>query len=161
MKFVSKLTDCEIITLTELYKNGSSFRYRQRAHMVLLSAKDYMINELSDIFQIDRDNISKALNRWESNGLVGLQDLPGKGRKEKISAEEQSKILAWVEENTPRSIKKVVQYISEKLNIEICEDTAGNDCVKLLSISVMRQIFKKQNLKLPNWKNSIIKVRFN
>jgi len=94
--------------------------------MVLLSAKDYMLNELSDIFQIDRDNISKALNRWESYGLVGLQDLPGRGRKEKILADEQSKILSWVEENTPRGIKEVVQYISEKLKIDICEETARN-----------------------------------
>jgi len=82
MKFVSKLTDCEIITLTELYKNGPSFRYRQRAHMVLLSAKDYMLNELSDIFQIDRDNISKALNRWESYGLVGFGSFQGRCRIE-------------------------------------------------------------------------------
>lgn len=123
MKFVASLTEAEITTLSDLLKYGPNYRYRQRAHMVLLSNKGYMINDLSDIFGLDRDNISIALDRWKDLGIVGLRDAPGKGRKEKLSSDYKNKIIDWVENNTPRSIKEILNYISEVLNIDVSEDT--------------------------------------
>ncbi len=126
MKFVSKLTTEEITTLNELVKFGSSYRYRQRAHMILLSNKDYMLDELSDIFQIHRNQVSETIERWESFGLIGLQDIAGRGRKPKIDVEATGKIISWVEANTPRSAKEVVNYVSSELGLDVCEDTLKN-----------------------------------
>ena len=113
-------------TLTELMKFGPCYRYRQRAHMLLLSNKDYMLDEISNIFQIHRNQVSEIIERWESSGLVGLRDLPGKGRKSKINCHVKDKIIAWVEENTPRSIKEVQNYVSAELKLDVCGDTIKN-----------------------------------
>ena len=126
MKFVQKLTLEETTTLNDLIKFGPCYRYRQRAHMILLSNKDYVIDEIADIFQIHRNQVSATINRWESYGLIGLRDLPGKGRKAKISLELGNKIIAWVEENTPRSIKEVMSYASSEIKLDVCEDTIKN-----------------------------------
>lgn len=126
MKFASKLTPEEVSTLNQLLKYGPCYRYRQRAHMILLSNKDYMLNELADIFQINRDQVSEIISRWESDGLVGLRDLPGKGRKAKISTETAKIIIRWVDDNVPRSTKEIMHYASEKLHLDVCEDTIKN-----------------------------------
>ena len=123
MKFVSRLLSEEINTLTELMKFGPCYRYRQRAHMILLSNKDYMLDEISNIFQIHRNQVSEIIERWESSGLIGLRDLPGKGRQSKINCHAKDKIIAWVEENTPRSIKEVQNYVSAELKLDVCGDT--------------------------------------
>ena len=126
MKFVSKLTLEEITTLNELMKFGPCYRYRQRAHMLLLSNKDYTLDEISDILQIHRNQISETINRWEAFGIVGLRDLRGKGRKSKIDSDSKHKIINWVEQHTPRSIKEVQCYVNTELNLEVCDDTIKN-----------------------------------
>ena len=155
MKFVQKLTPEEVLTLKDLSKFGPNYRYRQRAHMLLLSNKKYMLNELADIFQINRDQVSETISRCESSGLVGLRDQSGRGRKTKISPESSEIIILWVDKNVPRSTKKIMQYINEKLHLEVCEDTiknllkilviSGNDFVKQSTIYGIKMNLRNHN----------------
>ena len=80
MKFVSVLKEVEIITLQELYKNGSTHRLRQRAHIILMSNKKFKIDTISAVTGLDRDTVSATFNKWESTGLVGLYDSKKSGR---------------------------------------------------------------------------------
>lgn len=50
------------------------------ALMLLLSSKGYPIAKLQDIFEVDRDTISIWLDRFERQGIVGLEDMPRSGR---------------------------------------------------------------------------------
>ena len=49
-KFASALSREEELSLKELSKFGLCYRYRQRAHIILLSARQYTLDALSDIF---------------------------------------------------------------------------------------------------------------
>ena len=86
MKFVAKLNGREKISLYELMRTSNSFKVRQRAHAILLSAKKIRIDLLSDIFEVDRDTVSEWLRRWNSKGILGLADAPRSGRPRKTVA---------------------------------------------------------------------------
>ena len=126
MKFVSELTQEEIFTLEEVFKFSSCYRQRQRAHMVLLSHKNYQIDEIADIFQMHRDRVSVTIDRWESCGIVGLKDKVGSGRKNKFNDEQRAQIISWVDENTPRGTNEILHYIEKSIGIHVCEDTVKN-----------------------------------
>jgi len=83
MKYVKNLTPQEKASLYELMRKSLSFKVRQRAHAILLSAKKHKIDQLSDIFDVDRDTVSEWLNRWDINGLQGLMDAQRSGRPKK------------------------------------------------------------------------------
>ncbi len=87
MKFVRNLTPQEKASLYELMRKSTSFKVRQRAHAILLSAKKHRIDQLSDIFDVDRDTVSEWLNRWEVKGLSGLIDAQRSGRPRKKDLE--------------------------------------------------------------------------
>ncbi len=83
MKFVKTLSVADKGALDELMRTSHNFRVRRRAHMIILSSKKYKIEELSNIFDVDRDTISEWLRRWESSGLSGLTDGKRTGRPKK------------------------------------------------------------------------------
>ncbi len=83
MKFVRKVEKQDMVRLQEMMKSNSSFKVRKRAHAILLSSKNFKIEELATIFDADRDTISEWLKRWEDYGVEGLFDAPRSGRPRK------------------------------------------------------------------------------
>lgn len=74
------LNESERQTLQQAHKSAPSHRQRVRAHALLPSAKGYALDQLADIFEADRDTISRWLDDWQEHGLAGLQDAPRPGR---------------------------------------------------------------------------------
>ena len=60
---------------------------------VLLSNRGYTIDELSEIFDVDRDTISNWISRWERYGIEGLRETPKQNRPPKLNEEEQGILL--------------------------------------------------------------------
>jgi len=90
MKYVKNLDAKSKISLHELIRTSTSFKVRQRAHAILLSSKKHKIDELSLIFEVDRDTISEWIRRWDEKGMEGLKDAnrPGRPtRKNKTTSE--------------------------------------------------------------------------
>lgn len=83
MRFVKKLSLETKNQLEELMKESKSHKVRRRAHAILLSAKGYKIEQLANIFDVDRDTISQWLSRWENVGIIGLKDNARSGRPKK------------------------------------------------------------------------------
>ena len=79
-KFVNPLSDEERVQLQKIYKSDSLWRTRQRAQAILLSARGYNINQLADLFEVDRDRISQWLDWWNTYQFEGLADEPRSGR---------------------------------------------------------------------------------
>ncbi len=104
MKFVAPLDSQTRKRLQELSRNSPNTRVRQRAHAVLLSEKHYKIDTIADIFDADRDTISRWLKNWQDRGLEGLSDNPRSGRPSVLSKKEQDEALKMVLEE-PRQIK--------------------------------------------------------
>jgi transposase len=107
MKYSKTLSDVEICTLEELVKNHSEYRYRTRAHSILLSSRGFKINDIANIYQVDRDSVSIWIDDWEKYGLIGLFDEVKSGRPTKLTKEEQQKAIEYIQEE-PRSVKYTV-----------------------------------------------------
>lgn len=80
MRFMDKISSTQLKKLKALRHSGGTYRERERAHAIILSHKGYSINQLADIFEVDRDSISSWFNRWEESGIEGLSDNHRSGR---------------------------------------------------------------------------------
>jgi len=133
-KYVSPLSEDDIRFLANLVKKDSSFRIRTRAHIILLSFKGFCIDDISEIFDLNRDTVSSCIRAWEKHGRDGLADRPKCGRPLGLSSSEMETvkkiigespqtvrhILARIEEETGKKISRAsLKRISEKLNLPV------------------------------------------
>lgn len=84
MRYI-QLTSEQSQQLTQLYKTSTDYRERQRAHALLLSQRNYTIPDLADLFEVDRDTVSRWMDRWQewllkANQPLALLDEPRSGR---------------------------------------------------------------------------------
>lgn len=84
MKRIMVLTKEEQKTLLDAARYAPESRFRQRAHAVYLCGKGYLINQLADIFAVDRDTVLGWLTAWEQEGLMGLRDNERPGRPRRL-----------------------------------------------------------------------------
>ncbi|MDP3022786.1 MAG: helix-turn-helix domain-containing protein, partial [Sulfuricurvum sp.] len=105
LKFVKTISEEIKEQLNQMYASHPNFRVRQRAHAILLSSKGYPIAKLQDIFEVDRDTISIWLDRFERQGIVGLEDMPRSGRTP-IYTDEEITLFKELIDKEPRQIKK-------------------------------------------------------
>lgn len=114
MKYAATLSTPELVTLEQLYQNGSSHRLRQRAHIILMSNNKLSLDNISLVTSLDRDTISSVINNWESIGLIGLYDYPRSGRPAIFSEEDEKKIILKIEDD-PRNLKKATSEINNEM----------------------------------------------
>lgn len=58
---------------------------KDRAHMVRLNAQGWNVPEIAQIFECQEQTVRETLRRWETGGLGGLWDTPGRGMKRRWS----------------------------------------------------------------------------
>ena len=121
MRFIS-LSEERVSMLTRIYKYSKYHRVRQRAHCILLSNEGRQISDMEKIFGIDRTTIYNLFNAWESEGLVGLYDKKGKGRKPKLTPGMKEKITERIKEN-PKNISRICGLIEENFSVSVSEKT--------------------------------------
>ena len=79
-----KLNLQEEETLAELRKAISvPYRTRDRAHMLKLNAQGKKVAEIARIFNCHEHTVRATIKRWQTRGLVGLWEAPGRGAKPK------------------------------------------------------------------------------
>ena len=91
---------------------------RQRANFFILADQGVKLEELMKIFKISYQTIYNWINRWESSGIVGLYNKPGRGKKRIFSPEQESKIRECALQK-PKQLKKVLQKVKEEWEIEV------------------------------------------
>jgi transposase len=120
-KFVPPLTAEQQAELQTLMKTSPE-HIRCRAHAILLSARRYSIDQIADIYEVDRDTVSLWLRAWEDDGSAGLGDQAGRGRKPLLNEQEQSLARQLVARD-PRSPKRHLAAIEKKTGKKISADT--------------------------------------
>lgn len=80
MKYIESLTANEKKELKLLMRESDISRVRIRAHVIILSFNKYSIEEISKIYEVDRDTISSWLTRWKEKSFSGLYDEEKSGR---------------------------------------------------------------------------------
>ena len=128
MRYIKELTERQKKALQGVMKEDNIFRARQRAHAIILSSKKYSIDRLSEIFEVDRDTISRWFDWWEKGGLKLLYDKPKPGRKKILTSKEEKQAIQIVEKN-PKDLKLALVEIKEKIKKEISKDTLKR-CLK-------------------------------
>lgn len=89
MRFVTSLTEQEQAELRFLVHDSTNHRERIRAQAILWSHKGYKIKQIAELCEVDRDTVSRLLNRWEEDKQQGLQDAPRSGRPAVLSPGEK------------------------------------------------------------------------
>lgn len=93
-----------------------------RAHAILLSDRKYSINQIADIYQVDRDRVSAWLQWWEEYEFEGLDDDPRSGRPSILTTEERQQVIELVKEE-PRTMKRALPQIARSVGKLISGDT--------------------------------------
>src|SRR5215216_294352 len=79
---IGPLTDDQRQALERVRRRAVG-RVSQRAHMVLLSARGYAVEQIAEIFGVGEDVVRTWLRRYERQGPLGLDDRPRPGRPPK------------------------------------------------------------------------------
>ncbi len=66
------------------------------------------MSQLVDIFLVSRKTIYNWFNAWEAEGMVGLYNRPGRGRKPTFTEQEKEQIRLWANAH-PKQLKQVVE----------------------------------------------------
>jgi transposase len=121
-KFVKPLTTEQREQLSVLMKLAAPQRTRMRAHAVLLSERRYSLEQIADIYQVDRDRVSQWGEWWEAEQVAGLDDEPRSGRPPKLTESERQEALN-IALQEPRTIKTGLKRIADELGKLISGET--------------------------------------
>jgi transposase len=108
--------------LQRLYRQSRHHQVRQRAHCILLRTQGYRISQLMEIFLVSRKTIYNWFNAWETQGVVGLYNRSGRGRKPTFNREQIEQIRAWTQQY-PRQLKQVVHKVQQQWDITVSTKT--------------------------------------
>ncbi|ACK64730.1 transposase (plasmid) [Rippkaea orientalis PCC 8801] len=129
-----------LITISRLSKSP---QVRNRSQCIILSYERVSIPQLRKLFRVSEKTIYNWLNRWEAQGLLGLYNEKGRGRKAKLSQEQQEHIKQWVKEE-PKNLKKVALKIYQQWKIDVSKET-------------IKRIIKKLNMLWKRMKRGLAK----
>ncbi len=121
-RFIKSLSQEQQRSLNQIMRNHSSHRTRTRAHAILLSARRYSINQIADIFAVDREPVTSWLLRCEESDTDGLDDDPKSGRPPTLCEEEEKQAIEIVKEE-PRSIKQQLHSVMTKFGKKLSLET--------------------------------------
>jgi len=82
-RYVRSLKDSELDALRQLYRQTGQADLRTRCQMILLSAQGHGVAEIAQLTFFDQDSVLYWFNRYEAEGLAGLEDRPKSGRPPK------------------------------------------------------------------------------
>ena len=108
--------------LNRIYRESRHHQVRQRAHFLMLISQNAKNENLMKIFKISYKTMYNWLNRWEYEGMLGLYNKPGRGRKKTFNSAQLAQIREWVKLQ-PKQLNQVVQKIKKEWCINISTET--------------------------------------
>jgi transposase len=114
-----------------MYQNHPQRRYRQRAHIILLSASGYSQKEIAKIVRATEPTVAKYIKLYKEHGFLGLYDAPIPGRPPKVTEDIQNYIDSCLNMN-PRdqgynisgwTISLMQHHLWTRFGIRVCLET--------------------------------------
>jgi transposase len=96
------LTPEERTALESGFKTGSSHCFRNRCHVILLKSEGRSSKDVGKIAAMSHVSVNSWLVRFKQEGIKGLKNKSGQGRKLIISKEDEAPLLAAVKANRQR-----------------------------------------------------------
>lgn len=120
-----KLESSDRSVLENGRKNGKKSTFRQRCHYILLSDQGKKIEEIAEIYQVNRQTVVTWFDRYQEEGIKGLETKKGKGRPSIIKVDNEAhvtKIEGWVEENS-QNLNVTRAKIENELGLKVSKRT--------------------------------------
>jgi transposase len=99
---VIELTKEQRRELENGYRNGKSHSYRQRCQIILLKSEKRTSLEITSILGGCEMVVNNWLQRYESEGINGLQTRKGRGRKAILQAQDLEQVKEAVKQSRQR-----------------------------------------------------------
>ena len=115
--------------------NETKGTLHRRIKGILLSVDGYVIDEIADILDVDRDTVSVWIDSFEKEGIAGLNVKAGRGRKAILNEREEKEAVELLKKY-PTNLKPALVEIKERMGKEISSWT-------------LKRLAKKRGLK---WK---------
>ena len=108
----------------ELKKHGIRGEIGRRLQAII-SAKEYGITKVAEIYRITRTTLMKWIERFKEGGVNAFKIRPGRGVKPKLNREQQEQIQNVIdEEGANLTAKKLKVIIEEMFSIQVSKSTA-------------------------------------
>lgn len=98
-------------------------RTRDRAHMLRLNSQGWNVPVIAKMFECHEHTVRATIRRWQTNGLSGLWEAPGRGAKRRwIDADlEYIETLLKEETRTYNSVQ-LSRILREKRSVNLSSD---------------------------------------
>lgn len=119
-RYIKNLTEQEADALKQGRKTDGSYQFRDRCHAILLSFSGKTADEISVLYNVLTKSVYSWFDRWEEDGILGLKNKSGQGRKSKISIDnkEHSDIIETAAKNAIETGANIRDEIIEKIQPE-------------------------------------------
>ena len=140
-KKIAQLSEEQRTTLEKGYRTGESHTFRQRCQMILLKADNRTSREVAEILGCCEVVVNSWLKRFESEGIMGLETRPGRGRPPILSQQnpEHLKTVAAHLTEHPNSVKTVIARLETEMGVEMSADTLKRFLKKMVTDSVAQE----------------------
>lgn len=122
MFFLRDINPLSLKLLNRIYRESRHHQVRQRALFLILASQNIKNKNLMKIFKVSYKTMYNWLNRWEDEGMLGLYNKPGRGRKKTFNSAQSALIRDWVKLQ-PKQLKQVVQKIKKEWSVNISTET--------------------------------------
>jgi transposase len=127
------LTTEENKTLQELEVADSvPRRTKQRATALRLNATGWKVKQIADYLAWAESTVRQTIHRWNQNGLVGLWEAVGRGKKPSWIKEDWDALEQWLTEPRSLSSRQLSQRLARERQV-------------LLGAEQVRRILKKKS----------------
>lgn len=116
-----------------LKKISTCSKYKQvrnRAKCIILLSEGWSLSQVTKIFEVSRKTIYNWVSKWEKEGLPGLYNQKGRGRKSLLTQEQENQVKDWVKQE-PKNLRKVINKINESWSIKLHKETVKRIIKKL------------------------------
>ena len=97
-----KLNETERKALEQGYKHGQTASYRKRCHIILLKSDGRIAKDIAQITDTNIQSVYNWVNRYEAQGIQGLQTKPGQGRPKILDEQHEQLVKDCITEERQR-----------------------------------------------------------
>jgi transposase len=119
-----KLSESAKESLEKGYRSGKTHAFRQRCQLILLKSEGRKSKEVALIVKMCQPSVNSWTNRYNQEGISGLETKPGRGRKPILDKEsDEAGILEAVKANRQRIDTAKAEWDAAHANKSVSRDT--------------------------------------
>jgi transposase len=112
------LNDEQVLVLREAHKKIRDKRLADRIKAVLSLNEGFRYEDIAKILLLDEVTLNRYIKKFKAKGISGLLEMKYKGGQTKLNLLQESELKKYLEINTKRTVKEIVNYIEAKYKIK-------------------------------------------